>query len=160
MSDTKRVNNHQYKKPQRPSTLVADDAVLAALGLWKKRIIEAFALLSLLIAILVALLIEVGALVDTLHRELLVTPVYVDQRGASPSFPACSVTIFGAIPLRETVRLVAPRRPCARRAAFRCRGRNTAQARLYWARLQYLAGPKVVPWQFRDIVGNPARTRT
>jgi hypothetical protein len=42
-----------------------DDRVLDALERWKKRLISAFALLSLIIAILVALIIEVAALVDT-----------------------------------------------------------------------------------------------
>lgn len=50
--------------------LVADDSVVEAIERWKKRAISAFALLSLLIAILVALTIEVGALVNTVHREL------------------------------------------------------------------------------------------
>lgn len=48
----------------------ADDAVLEAIERWKKRVISAFALLSLLVAILVALTIEIGALAHTIRREL------------------------------------------------------------------------------------------
>lgn len=63
---------------------VTDDAVLEALERWKKRVISAFALLSLIIAILVALIIEVGALVDTVRT------VHADQRGTL-SKSTCSV---------------------------------------------------------------------
>ena len=66
--------------------MVADDGVLEAIERWKKRAISAFALLSLLIAILVALTIEVGALVNTVHRELPAS-VHAGQPPAASTDP-------------------------------------------------------------------------
>jgi hypothetical protein len=49
--------------------LASDDAFLESLDRWKKRAISAFALLSLLIAMLVALVIELAALADVVQSK-------------------------------------------------------------------------------------------